>query len=91
MQSAGGEGKGTVVRDGDIVGWCTFGTTHNPRAEDWPVMPFEKIVVELRPVNFFERNPGLDVRVAGQDDSKIVSVVGDGDEKGRGGSVKSVL
>lgn len=105
MQSAGGEGiaswvrqraeegKGTAVRDEDIVVWCAFGTTHNPRAEDWPVMPCE-MVVGLRLVNFFERNPGLDVRVARQG-SRSVSVVGDGDgdgdEKGRGGFVKSVL
>jgi hypothetical protein len=42
-------------------------------------------------VNFFEQNPGLDVQVVRQDASRSVSVVGDGDEKGRGGFVKSVL
>ena len=61
--------------DKDIVVWHTFGMTHNQHAEDWLVMPFEKIVVELRPVNFFERNLGLDVRVARQDGSRSVSAV----------------
>ena len=64
--AVGGGGQGTVVRDEDIVVWCAFGTTHNPRAEDWLVMPCEKVVAELRPVNFFGRNPGLDVRIARQ-------------------------
>lgn len=81
---AGGGRQGTAVWDEDIVVWCAFGMTHNPCAEDWPAMPCEKMV-GLRLVNFFERNPGLDVRVAGQDDSKIVSVVGDGDEMRREG------
>jgi hypothetical protein len=48
-------------------------------------MPCEKMVMGLRPVNFFEQNPGLDVRVVRQDASRSVSVVGDGDEKRRGG------
>ena len=77
-----------AVRDEDIVVWCAFGMTHNPCAEDWPAMPCEKMV-GLRLVNFFERNPGLDVRVARQDSSRSVSVVGD--KKGRGEFVKSVL
>lgn len=48
MQSAGSEGiaswiksretEESSVRNQDIVLWHTFGTTHNPRIEDWPVM-----------------------------------------------------
>ena len=44
-QNAGGAGLPTWVQadrsvDGeDIVVWHTFGTTHFPRPEDWPVMP----------------------------------------------------
>lgn len=44
----------------------TFGTTHNPRAEDRPVMLRERVVVGLKPVNFFERSPALDVAVSKQ-------------------------
>jgi primary-amine oxidase len=68
-----GEG-GSGVRDEDIVVWHTFGSTHNPRAEDWPVMPCEKMVVGLKPVNFFERNPALDVPVATQEGGLSVLV-----------------
>jgi len=71
-----GEAEITGVRDTDIVVWHTFGSTHNPRIEDWPVMPVEKMVVGLRPVNFFERNPALDVEVATQERSCSVLVVG---------------
>lgn len=74
---ADGEDKGmTGVRDEDIVVWHTFGSTHNPRIEDWPVMPCEKMVVGLKPVNFFERNPALDVPMSTQE--RNLSVLVDG-------------
>ena len=31
------------------------------RAEDWPVMPVASVSFALKPVNFFDRNPALDV------------------------------
>ena len=45
----------------DIVVWHTFGTTHFPRPEDWPVMPVDHVGFTLKPVGFFDRNPTLDV------------------------------
>ncbi len=45
----------------DIVAWYTFGVTHLPRPEDWPVMPVEYCGFHLMPVGFFDRNPTLDV------------------------------
>lgn len=45
----------------DIVVWHTFGPTHFPRTEDWPVMPVERCGFTLRPSGFFDRNPTLDV------------------------------
>lgn len=90
MQSQGGEGLASIiakrkadaatessVRNKDIVVWHTFGSTHNPRIEDWPVMPSEKMVVGLKPVNFFESNPGLDVAVSTQEQNKSVLVDGE--------------
>ncbi len=49
------------VEDTDVVLWHTLGVTHIPRAEDWPVMPVEKAGFHLLPVNFFDKNPALDV------------------------------
>jgi primary-amine oxidase len=49
------------VADTDVVVWHTFGVTHIPRPEDWPVMPVESTGFLLAPVGFFERNPALDV------------------------------
>ncbi|KAJ5577482.1 uncharacterized protein N7459_006446 [Penicillium hispanicum] len=87
MQSSGGDGIATAiegrrkndpsgkkssVRNEDIVIWHTFGSTHNPRIEDWPVMPSEKMVVGLKPVNFFTGNPGLDVAVSTQEENRSV-------------------
>jgi hypothetical protein len=43
----------------DIVPWHTFGITHFPAPEDFPVMPAEPMTL-LRPRNFFARNPALD-------------------------------
>ncbi|RMZ75133.1 hypothetical protein DV737_g5451, partial [Chaetothyriales sp. CBS 132003] len=49
------------VENEDVVVWNVFGLTHNPRVEDWPVMPMEKHEIHLRPADFFDRNPALDV------------------------------
>jgi primary-amine oxidase len=49
------------VRDTDLVTWITIGFRHQTRAEDWPVMPAMWHSFRLRPFNFFDRNPGLDV------------------------------
>ncbi|KAL1991663.1 hypothetical protein VTN49DRAFT_4971 [Thermomyces lanuginosus] len=45
----------------DIVVWHTFGITHFPSPEDFPIMPAEPMTLLLRPRNFFDRNPALDV------------------------------
>jgi len=45
----------------DIVLWHTFGITHFPSPEDYPVMPAEPMTVLLKPRNFFLKNPALDV------------------------------
>ncbi|OAA64969.1 Copper amine oxidase [Cordyceps fumosorosea ARSEF 2679] len=73
--AAGGEGES--VRDEDIVVWHAFGSTHNPRVEDWPVMPSEKMTVGLKPVNFFSGNPALDVAPARQEVNKSVLYTGE--------------
>ena len=45
----------------DVVLWHTFGISHLPRPEDWPIMPVEYVGFSLRPIGFFDRNPALDV------------------------------
>lgn len=45
----------------DIVVWHTFGLTHFPRPEDWPVMPVDYAGFKLKPLGFFDRNPALNV------------------------------
>jgi primary-amine oxidase len=49
------------IVDTDIVLWHSFGVTHIPRPEDWPVMPVEYTGFTLLPFGFFDRNPALDV------------------------------
>lgn len=46
----------------DVVLWYTFGVTHIPRPEDWPVMPTHSAGFKLMPNGFFARNPALDIR-----------------------------
>lgn len=42
-------------------------------------MPSEKMVVGLKPANFFAGNPGLDVAVSTQERNRSVLVDGDDD------------
>jgi primary-amine oxidase len=49
------------LEDADVVLWHTFGLTHFPRPEDWPVMPTDYTGFILKPVGFFDRNPALGV------------------------------
>jgi primary-amine oxidase len=66
-QSEGGEGLPTwteadrPLADTDVVLWYSFGVTHVPRPEDWPVMPVELTGFLLQPVGFFDRNPAIDL------------------------------
>ncbi|KAM0273128.1 hypothetical protein ACHAQH_008477 [Verticillium albo-atrum] len=52
--------KDDVVNE-DVVLWSVFGLTHNPRIEDWPVMPVEIMQLSITPSDFFSRNPAIDV------------------------------
>jgi len=69
-QNPGGDGVARYVEgdrslDGeDIVLWHTFGPTHFPRPEDWPVMPVDYAKFTLKPYGFFPRNPALNVPAA---------------------------
>jgi primary-amine oxidase len=66
-QSRGGDGlpKWTAanrsIDNRDVVLWYTMGITHNPRPEDWPVMPVHAAGFKLVPWGFFDRNPAMDL------------------------------
>ena len=66
-QSPGGEGlakwtaENRPINNHDVVLWYSMGITHNPRPEDWPVMPVDAAGFRLVPWGFFARNPALDL------------------------------
>ncbi|KAK1753035.1 copper amine oxidase [Echria macrotheca] len=82
-QSRGGTGvrawalRGDNLDGGDPVVWVNFGINHVPRIEDFPVMPMEMLRVMLRPVNFFDKNPALDVPPSTQAFNCSVGLNGD--------------
>lgn len=49
------------IANTDIVVWVTMGFHHVPAAEDWPVLPSKSESFTLKPRNFFDRNPAIDV------------------------------
>jgi primary-amine oxidase len=69
-QSAGGDGlmrwtdHDRPIESTDVVFWYTFGHTHLPRPEDYPVMPAAYIGFLLKPAGFFDRNPANDVPIS---------------------------
>lgn len=50
----------------DIVLWHTFGLTHFPRPEDWPIMPVDTAGFRFRPYGFLDQNPAMDVPESAQ-------------------------
>jgi primary-amine oxidase len=66
-QSSGGDGlirwthANRSIENRDVVFWYTFGHTHIPRPEDYPVMPTTYLGFLLKPNGFFDRNPANDV------------------------------
>ena len=49
------------VENADLVVWYTMGMHHVVRAEDYPIMPVTWHELEIRPFDFFSRNPALDL------------------------------
>ncbi len=66
-QSTGGDGlvkwteRDRPIANTDVVLWYTFGHTHIPRPEDYPVMPTATIGFLLKPNGFFTINPANDL------------------------------
>lgn len=79
-QSRGGTGvrswadRKENVKDTDFVVYVQCGINHIPRIEDFPVMPCEILKIHLKPVNFFDKNPALDVPPSEQSFNKSVLV-----------------
>jgi primary-amine oxidase len=63
------------VRNDDVVLWHSFGLTHHPRVEDFPVMPAEILKVSLTPNDFFLGNPSIDVPPSVQQFNRSVEVM----------------
>lgn len=49
------------VEDTDLVLWYTVGMRHITAAEDWPVLPTKWLSFTLKPFNFFDRSPVIDL------------------------------
>lgn len=92
-QSRGGTGvrswaeRNEDIVDTDLVVFVQFGINHVPRIEDFPVMPVETIRVGLKPVNFFTKNPAIDVPPSTQSFNQSVLL----SESHRQGTMEAVV
>jgi primary-amine oxidase len=83
-QHSGGDGVSKYVQQNrpiinqPIVLWATFGATHLPRPEDFPVMPSASVMFELRPFGFFNHNPAIGLPA--QKNSKSIKQTEAGEE-----------
>ena len=57
----------------DMVLWHTFGLTHFPRPEDWPIMPVDYAGFWFKPYGFLDQNPAMDVPESSQAHGKAGS------------------
>ena len=53
--------KNRNLMNTDIVAWYTVGFHHVPRPEDWPQMPIMWHTFSLRPFQFLDKNPAMDL------------------------------
>ncbi|EWC46648.1 hypothetical protein DRE_04135 [Drechslerella stenobrocha 248] len=99
-QSRGGHGirewckrgsKFDTEQGDDVVVWVQFGINHIPRIEDFPVMPVESVKVHMKPVNFFDKNPALDLPPSTQEINKSVLVAVGGGAHHQGGVVEAEI
>lgn len=49
------------INDTALTMWVTFGPTHAPRPEEFPVMPVAVSSLLLKPFGFFAKNPAMDL------------------------------
>jgi primary-amine oxidase len=69
---AGGSGLPEYIADdrpldgADLVLWHTFGLTHIPRPEDWPIMPVDYAGFWFKPYGFCDVNPAMDIPESSQ-------------------------
>lgn len=61
------------IQNQDLVLWYTMGFHHVPSSEDWPVYNLGWHSVTLKPYNFFDGNPALDVPPVASEEAAVDS------------------